>query len=80
MLLTIVFWMNGIFHLQLLLAAGDTLCPLISTMEETAGCTTEGSVAGTSLSVMVLVGTLEQVGRFAGEVVEGQMAWSGEPL
>ena len=56
LLLAMVFLMNGIFHLQLLVAAGDTLCPLINTMEETVGCTTEEFVAGTSSRVLVLAG------------------------
>ena len=72
--------MKGIFHRQLLLAAGDTLCPLISTMEETAGCTTGGSVADTSVGELVPDGLLEQGERVAGDEEEGQMALSVMPL
>ena len=34
-----VFSMKGSFHLELLVAAGETLCPFKRTMVESSGCT-----------------------------------------
>ena len=68
LLSTTVRLMKGIFHRQLLVAAGGTLCPFIRTTEENVGCTNKAGKVGTS-SALERGGRLEEHSEMAYERV-----------
>ena len=68
LLYTTMRLMKGIFHRQLLVAAGDTLCPFIRTTKENVGFTNEAGKVGTA-SALELGGRLEEHSEMANERV-----------